>query len=260
VDAAGVVVSPNDGAEWIQGGLDLVAPRAVRILDEPHGAEHLGTLGGLVHGADTAAAGAWVATQRRRLLEEGPADVLAELARRQAAGPHPAAPVGPDGLTPAEHLAREVAYFAKREAHIDYPAFRAAGYPIGSGIVESGHKVVVGRRCKGAGHHWAPAHLNPLLVLRTTACNDRWAATWPAIWAEQRRSTLAARRRRGDARRAARLALAPPAPAPVPAPVPAGRPAAPPAPPRPKLVVDGHPTDDHPWRRPFLPAPRRRAG
>ena len=38
VDEAGTLVSPNDGAEWIQGVLDLVAPRAVRILDESLGA------------------------------------------------------------------------------------------------------------------------------------------------------------------------------------------------------------------------------
>ena len=48
VDAATVVVSPNDGADWIQGNLDLVAPQAVRILDFPHAVEHLGVVAALV--------------------------------------------------------------------------------------------------------------------------------------------------------------------------------------------------------------------
>src|ERR1700709_949483 len=42
---AATVVSPNDGALWIQDDVvDLVAPQAVRILDEAHGAEHLGLI------------------------------------------------------------------------------------------------------------------------------------------------------------------------------------------------------------------------
>ena len=245
VDEAPLVVSPNDGAEWIQGVLDHLAPRAVRILDEPHAAEHLGRIADLVYGERTPAALAWADTQRERLKREAPAGVLAELARCRERGPQPGTPVGPEGLEPADLLAREVAYFEKRAEQIRYAAFREAGYPIGSGIAESGHKVVVGRRFKGAGHHWAPAHLNPLLALRTATCNDRWSATWPAIWAEQLRGSAAARRAALRQRRQARLVAAAPAPA------------APP--PRPKLVVAGRPTAAHPWRRFSLQPARPRA-
>jgi hypothetical protein len=44
VEGARDLASPNDGAEWIQGVLDDMAPHAVRILDEPHAAAHLGTI------------------------------------------------------------------------------------------------------------------------------------------------------------------------------------------------------------------------
>jgi hypothetical protein len=246
VDEAPLVVSPNDGAEWIQGVVDHLAPHAVRILDEPHAAEHLRTIAELVHGEGDPAAVAWTAAQRARLQGEPPAGVLAELARCREAGPRPGAPAGPDGLDPADRLAREVAYFEKRADQIGYAAFRRAGYPIGSGIAESGHKVVVGRRFKGAGHHWAPAHLNPLLVLRTATCNGRWSATWPAIWAEQLQRARAARRAAQQRRRLARARAALPAPVPVP--------------PRPKQVVDGRPTAAHPWRRFSLQSSPRRAG
>jgi hypothetical protein len=245
VDEAPLVVSPNDGAEWIQGVLDHLAPRAVRILDEPHAAEHLGRIADLAYGERTPAAVAWADTQRERLQREAPAGVLAELARCRERGPQPGTPAGPEGLAPADLLAREVAYCEQRADQIRYAAFRQAGYPIGSGIAESGHKVVVGRRFKGAGHHWAPAHLNPLLVLRTTACNDRWAASWPATWAERLRSSAAARRAAQRQRRGARLLVAAPTPA------------APP--PRPKLVVAGRPTAAHPWRRFSLQSSRPRA-
>jgi hypothetical protein len=236
VDEAGLVVSPNDGAEWIQGTLDLVAHRAVRILDFPHAVEHLGAVAALLHGEGTAEAREWVAAQARALRDDGPAPLLAALAAGQARGPCAAARPDAEGRTPAEQLAREAAYFAKRAALLDYPAFRRQGYPIGSGIAESGHKVVISPRCKRAGQHWATHHLNPLLALRCAACNGRWGEAWSALWAEQRRRAPLPRRA---------APAAPPAPPPAP-PAAAAPPPAPP--PRPKRVVAGRPTAAHPWR------------
>lgn len=37
------------------------------------------------------------------------------------------------------------------EEHMQYPRYRQAQWPIGSGIVESGHRVVMQARLKGAG-------------------------------------------------------------------------------------------------------------
>ena len=246
VDEARVVVSPNDGADWIQGNLDLVAPRAIRILDPPHAITHLGTIAALVHGVAAPEVAPWVAAQYRTLREAGPAPVLARLAACRERGPCDTPPPCPDTLTPAEYLAREVAYFEKRAAQLDYATFRRAGYPLGSGCVESGHKVVIAPRFKRAGQHWAAPHLNPLLVLRTTICNDRWPTQWSASWTEQVRATRAARVTAQD-QRAARRAPAPTSAAPASAAT-----ATPTARPRPKLVVAGRPTADHPWRKPFL--------
>lgn len=241
---APTVVSPNDGAEWIQHNLDLVAPQAVRILDFPHAVEHLGAVAALVYGEGTAEAAAWVATQRQALLATGPGPLLTALATCRERGPCATARPTAEGQSPEARLAREVAYFAGRAGQLDYPAFRAAGYPIGSGCVESGHRVVIAARLKLAGQHWAARHLNPLLVLRATLCNDRWIAAWPATWGRWHRQVEA---RRALARQQRRPARASP-PTPVPLPPPAAS-----APPRPKLVVDGRPTAAHPWRRPFLP-------
>lgn len=251
LDEARVVVSPNDGAEWIQGNLDLVAPGAVRILDFPHAVEHLGAVAALAFGEGTPEARDWVATHRRALLDDGPAALLAALAACQARGPCASARPDAEGRTPEELLAREVAYFTKRAAQLAYPTFRQQGYPLGSGIVESGHKVVIGLRFKGAGQHWASHHLNPLLVLRCASCNDRWAATWAALWRAQCRQAAATRRRAPQRRHPT-----PPAAVPPPAPGTAGPPP-PAAAPRPKLILNGRPTAAHPWRTPFLrPAPR----
>jgi len=62
-----------------------------------------------------------------------------------------------------------------------YALFRAQGYPIGSGCVESANKLVVESRMKGAGMHWAEEHVNPMLALRNIVCNDRWKTSWKHI-------------------------------------------------------------------------------
>jgi hypothetical protein len=276
LEGAATVVSPNDGALWIQDDVvDLVAPQAVRILDEAHGAEHLGLIGQLMHGPTGLAAPDWVARQRAALLEaeDGPTRVLAELDRCLAAGPHPAAPRTAADPDPAATLAREVAYFHKRADQIRYAAFRRLGYPIGSGCVESGHGVVIAPRCKRAGMRWAPAHLNPLLVLRGIDANDRWAETAPAIWEELQTSGRQTQRTAQQQRRALRVrrsaqpdggaatvpCLEGPAVA-APADPPSAPPAATAAPPRPRPSPHRpRPAADHPWRRPFHHPPQQRA-
>jgi hypothetical protein len=276
LDGAATVVSPNDGALWIQGLLDLCAPQAIRILDEPHAAEHLAVLGRLVHGPLGLAAGDWVARQRHALLTRltGPEDLLAELDRCLVGGPHPAAPRTALDPDPAAALAREVAYFHSRVDQIRYAHFRQARYPIGSGCVESGHAVVIAPRCKRAGMRWAPAHLNPLLVLRGIEANDRWAQRAPAIWEELRMSARRTQRTAQHERRTLRMLRGaqttadgseavprldlPAVPAsvdpPIAPPAATATPSRPrPAPPRPR------PAANHPWRRPFRHPPQQRA-
>ena len=72
-------------------------------------------------------------------------------------------------------------YLEKRRGQIRYAEFQAQGYPIGSGAVESANKLVVEARLKGSGMHWARAHADPMLALRTVVCSDRWEEVWPQI-------------------------------------------------------------------------------
>ena len=70
-------------------------------------------------------------------------------------------------------------YLAARREHTRYRAFAAAGYPLGSGCVESANKLVVEARLKGAGMHWARPNVDPMLALRNLLANGRWAEEWP---------------------------------------------------------------------------------
>jgi hypothetical protein len=177
VEVAGV----NDGAEWIQGFLDYHCPQAVRILDFPHAAERICQIGDVVLGEGTTATAAWRTGQLHQLKHDGATALMPNLRRFAAA--HLTVPV----------VAENLAYLEKRLAQMAYPTFHAQGWPIGSGVVESGNKVVVEARLKGAGMHWARASVNPMLSLRNAVCNDRWAEAWQQS-SEQLRSVGRMRR------------------------------------------------------------------
>lgn len=162
LETAAQVVAVTDGAEWEQSFIDYHREDAARVLDFPHAAEHVAKIGATVWGSDTATTQEWLGKQLHTLKHEGPMDVLSEL--RILIQDHPEHP----------KLCEPLAYLEKREAHMQYPAYVAQGWPIGSGAVESGNKVVVEARLKGAGMHWARTNVNPMVALRCAMCSDRW--------------------------------------------------------------------------------------
>jgi len=248
VETAGAVGAVTDGAEWCQSFVDFHRSDAVRILDFPHAGEHLAQIGQAVFGEGSAATESWFTQQLHRLKHDGPAAVLAEV--RQLAEAHADCP----------EVIEPVAYLEKREAHMQYPTFQAAGWPIGDGAVESGNKLVVEARLKGSGMHWARRHVDPLLALRNLACNDRWEEGWNHIVGELRRQTRQRSHEQRQKRRARceadTLRLHPIDPQPTlvqpsatkPAPTSANRPASAAQPKSDKPKEAQRPAANHPWR------------
>ena len=132
-----------------------------------HAAESIHEIGQAVQAAGGRLAGKWLEGVLHRLKHQGPERVLKHLAWLAARYPSPL-------------IAEKLAYLQKREAHMQYPRYQAAGWPIGSGNVESANKVVVEARLKGAGMRWERHNVNPMLVLRNAVCNRRWHETWQA--------------------------------------------------------------------------------
>ena len=225
---AGTVVAVMDGASWLQELIDEQRPDAVRILDFPHAVEYLSKAAQAAFGAGTREASVWLDEWAPKLKKEDPDEVLAAL--RQLPAP-----------TPEAATARGTAlrYLRTRREQLAYAAFQEQGYPIGSGIAESACKLVVEHRLKGSGMHWKRANVSPMLALRGIACSDRWEVAWPRIWTALRTQVTVRRHARWQERRPA----PPPQPA-APRPLPKERP---------KLIVGGRPTAEHPWRdpRPF---------
>ena len=219
------VVAVNDGAAWIQTFIDYHCPQATRVIDFAHAQSHVATIGRAIYGADTPEFQQWYARASRQLGRQPPQRILADLRFLQQQHPdHPE----------QQEIEQAIRYLATRRAMIDYPHFRQARIPIGSGIAESGHKVVMQRRMKQAGMRWAEASVNPILALRTILCNERWAEEWPAIYQQRRRCQRQRRRRR--TRR------------PVPAPVTLDSVVVGAAASRPEPAPASPTKRDHPWR------------
>ena len=235
---AGTVVGVVDGALWCQGFLDLQRHDAVRILDFAHAAGYLATAAEARYPTEPLRSQTWFSEQRRELRVGDAEVVIAQLAAWLE--DDPGAQAGPIGVAHG--------YLASRRAQLRYASFRAAGYPIGSGIVESANKLIVEERLKGRGMHWARANVNPLVCLRCLVGNGRWDTTWPRVWEQVRHDVRTATAQRRTQRTQRTLHRVPALPA-APIAAPALPDAASAPPPRPKLVVNGKPTKEHPWRK-----------
>jgi hypothetical protein len=177
IENAKAVAAVMDGADWEQNFVDFHCPQAVRILDFAHAAGHINQIGECVHGEHTPESQAWLEERLHRLKHEGPDTLLSEFEKLQRKHPNTHA------------ISSNLAYLKKRKAQLQYPRFQAQGWPIGSGIVESGNKLVVEARLKGSGMHWAEAHVNPMLAIRNILCSNRWKEEWPKIEARLRKQT-----------------------------------------------------------------------
>jgi len=69
-------------------------------------------------------------------------------------------------------------YMSERQDHLDYAGALAAGLPIGSGEVESGHRHVLQKRLKIAGAWWLERHAQAMLQLRVVRANQDWDKYW----------------------------------------------------------------------------------
>jgi hypothetical protein len=71
-------------------------------------------------------------------------------------------------------------YFGNNAHRMEYPEYLAQGWHIGSGVVESACKTVVGQRLKGAGKRWGEEGADALCHVRALYRSER--GQWEAYW------------------------------------------------------------------------------
>ena len=69
-------------------------------------------------------------------------------------------------------------YFARNQDRMKYDEYLAAGYPIGSGVVEGACRHLVKDRMERSGMRWIPSGAQAMLDLRATYLNGEWNAFW----------------------------------------------------------------------------------
>lgn len=158
----------GDGAAWIWQLADEHFPDAVQIVDWYHASERVWALGRALHGDGTPETAAWV----DRCLARLAAGEAATLATTWAALP----------LRGEAAIVRDeqVTYFTNQAPRMAYHRYRAAGWDIGSGMIESACKTVIGQRHKGAGMRWSDTGAQTVANVRLLLCNDEWDTHWAA--------------------------------------------------------------------------------
>ena len=67
-----------------------------------------------------------------------------------------------------------IRYYGTNRDRMRYDLYRQRGLPVGSGVVESACKQIVGSRFKGAGRRWSKIGANAVLAIKCCFRNNRW--------------------------------------------------------------------------------------
>lgn len=170
LDKAERIIAISDGGNGLEDFLRVNFPLVdAVILDFYHVAEYVSKLSKALYPDNEDAAKSWREATGETLKTRGGTAVLEEFRRL---------PVRSRG---AKAVRDEVVGYFENQAHrMDYPSYRAKGWQIGSGPVESACKTVIGERMKGGGMRWcadgadAVSHLRALFC----SCDKLWESLW----------------------------------------------------------------------------------
>jgi hypothetical protein len=157
----------GDGAIWIWNLADQHFPGAIQIVDLYHARQHLWELSAKLFPNDERDRKRWMARCLPR-LERGKIESLVKILRD----------LQPMNDELARIVVNEAEYFARNAERMRYPAFRAQGLFIGSGVIEAGCKTVIGSRLKCTGMFWTVRGANAIIALRCCRLSRKFEDYW----------------------------------------------------------------------------------
>ena len=161
------VIFISDGGAWCDTVAKGYFHDATRILDGYHLVEHIWETARALY-PDEAEAKRWVSHGKDVLIESSGIGLLRFLQRSRNAR---SADAGLAGLKAIDEL---VGYLEPRRAITDYVEYRAKGYAIGSGMMESTCKQLVCARLKGSGRQWSETGAVAMSALIGQRINGTW--------------------------------------------------------------------------------------
>jgi hypothetical protein len=155
------VVAVADGAEAMEQIFAFVAPGATRVRDFYHVSEKLHAVGEVRFGTGTPECQQWTSAQLHKLKHSELKSVLRSIAHLKLST-----------AEAAETRRQVVQYLEKNRYAMDYARYEKAGWPLGSGAVEGGCRLI-GARTNGLGRRWSESGCDDIVALRVAVLNDR---------------------------------------------------------------------------------------
>ena len=162
------VVFISDGASWCETVAEMYFKDATRILDWYHLSEHIWETARLLYPNSGKLAKGWAKSCLSDLHDSSGIGLLRRLERSRAVRPEPEQAI----------LDKLIGYLRPRLAITDYVDYRAEGYVIGSGMMESTCKQLVSQRLKGAGMQWSESGALAMTALIGHRINGTWNRFW----------------------------------------------------------------------------------
>jgi hypothetical protein len=159
-----------DGADWCWEIQARYFGDSTGILDWYHASEHLWAAAHALQ-PDPKAAAVWAAEGMGCLWNEGGERLVAWLTDQV---PH-------YRCRKRKALLQLLNYAQQRASLMEYPAYRRKEWQIGTGMMESTAKQLVGLRLKGPGMHWTEAGALAVTALRAQDLNGRWHSFWKSL-------------------------------------------------------------------------------
>lgn len=151
----------GDGADWIWRLVQEHYPEAVQIVDWFHATEYIAPVANAASD-DEDRRQSWIKQVRTDLWN---GDLDAVIAAFDRLTDHPRA---------SEPATKAVTYFTNNRLRMNYPQYRAKGYQIGSGTIESGCKQIVTQRLKVAGAIWEHDNVIKTAKARAALLSGQW--------------------------------------------------------------------------------------
>jgi hypothetical protein len=157
----------GDGAEWIRlQSREIFGDRGRFLCDYFHVTEYLAAAAPTCR---PGAGGQWRRAQQKRLKNRAAHKVIKELE----------AHLEEDSVAEEQAPVRAAhRYLSNRIENLDYAGALEKELPIGSGLIESGHRHVLQARLKLPGCAWLPDNAEKLAQLRVLRTNNRWEEIW----------------------------------------------------------------------------------
>jgi hypothetical protein len=158
----------GDGAPWLWNRVSEIRERfgfsedkVIEILDFYHSVKHLYSAVEECKNWSARKKKLWFNQQKQR-LRQGHFSIVMEELNELCKG------------RCSKEIGNVITFFQKHKKSMQYPDFKNAGYPIGSGAIESAVRRVVNLRMKGPGIFWLPESAEAFLHVRAQLLSGRW--------------------------------------------------------------------------------------